>query len=93
MKDLEAVYDAEIAPLMEQIIAIAQRCDMPFVALFQLNDGDDQAPIPLLCTSTLLPVGCSVGLRRAFDNVRPDTKAALLALVVRRAAGGLPRDN
>lgn len=32
--DLEAVYDAEIAPLMAQIIEICERADMPFVASF-----------------------------------------------------------
>ncbi len=32
--DLEAVYDAEIAPLMTQIIAICERVNMPMVASF-----------------------------------------------------------
>ncbi len=32
--DLEAVYDAEIAPLMTQIIAICERVNMPVVASF-----------------------------------------------------------
>jgi hypothetical protein len=32
--DLEAVYDAEIAPLMEKVIEVCKRNDLPFVAEF-----------------------------------------------------------
>lgn len=93
MKDLEAVYDAEIAPLMEQIINIAKKCDMPFVAAFQLNDGDPEHPTPLLCTSTLLPTGCEPELRRAFDHVKPGPKPGLMAIVIGGPRGGSYRDN
>lgn len=36
--DLESVYDAEIAPLMEQIIAICKRERMPMFASFTYAD-------------------------------------------------------
>lgn len=49
--DMEAVYDAEIAPLMAQIIAVCQRENMPFIASFGYaydpNDTDKQ----MFCTS------------------------------------------
>lgn len=51
--DLEAVYDAEIAPLMTQIIGICKAHGMPMVASFMYassDDGDD------MCTS-LIPRG------------------------------------
>jgi len=37
--DLETVYDEEIAPLMEKIIAICQRVDMPMIASFAYATG------------------------------------------------------
>lgn len=45
---LEAVYDAEISPLMTQIIAICKRENLPMFATFKL-DGD------LACTSHIVP--------------------------------------
>jgi hypothetical protein len=82
MTDLETVYDAEIAPLMQQIIDIAQRCDMPFVASFQLNDGSPADPTPLMCTSASLPPGCSRQLRCAADHVLPERKPAVVAAII-----------
>lgn len=93
MKDLEAVYDAEIAPLMEQIIAIATRCDMPFVAAFQLNDGTPEEPTPLLCTSVQLLPGCARNLRCAGDHVLPDPKPVTMTMSVSTPRGGTFRDN
>ncbi len=39
--DLEAVYDAEIAPLMTQILAICKRERMPMVASFAYAVTED----------------------------------------------------
>lgn len=39
--DLEEVYDAEIAPLMAQIIEICRRVGMPFVASFSYRRDED----------------------------------------------------
>ena len=40
MKNLEAVYDKEISPLMEQILIICKKYNMPMFAEFQYsNDG------------------------------------------------------
>ena len=37
--DLEAVYDAKIAPLMTQIIAICKRHELPMIASFAYRAG------------------------------------------------------
>lgn len=51
--DLEAVYDAEIAPLMTQIIAICQRHNMPMLAsfMYQHHHGEDERES--YCTTSL----------------------------------------
>jgi hypothetical protein len=52
--DLEAIYDAEIAPLMTKIIDICKTHGMPMVASFEYaNDGNGGED---LCTS-LIPRG------------------------------------
>lgn len=40
--DLEAVYDAEIAPLMAQILAVCKRERMPMIASFAYAVVDDE---------------------------------------------------
>ena len=45
--DLETVYDEEIAPLMEKIISICQRVDMPMMASFAYATGST-------CTTALV---------------------------------------
>lgn len=51
--DKEAVYDAEIAPLMTKIIEVCKRERIPFVAVFQYA-GSDAAPEGAAhCTSFL----------------------------------------
>ena len=66
--DLEEVYDAEIAPLMSQIIEICKRREMPMIASFcfrHREDGDD------FCT-TLLPRSDwqSPVFSRAYQEIR-----------------------
>lgn len=50
--DLEAVYDAEIAPLMAQIYEICKRVEMPYVASFSYRR--DKASEYDLCSSALV---------------------------------------
>ena len=38
MNDKEEIYDKEIFPLMEKIISICKKHDMPFFASFQFSD-------------------------------------------------------
>lgn len=50
--DLEAVYDAEIAPLMTKIIGICKEHKLPMFATFLCaNDPDDE---DLVCTTNLM---------------------------------------
>ena len=51
MSDREKVYDEQIAPLMEQIIAIAKRERIPTFATFQIDPGTDEDP--MLCTTRI----------------------------------------
>lgn len=54
--DLEAVYDTEIYPLMEQIIAICHREKMPMLATFCFAMGRDKSdPEGVDYATTLLP--------------------------------------
>jgi hypothetical protein len=62
MEDREPIYDAQIAPLMTQIIAICKEHGIPMAATFRLNDGEPGAEEddvedggPLRCT-TFIPV-------------------------------------
>jgi len=84
--DLESVYDSEIAPLMTQIIEICKRVEMPMLATFCYNKGqntDDPEGVSL-CT-TVIPRG---------DWQPPQIKAAIreirsgpqfMAFTIRRA--------
>jgi hypothetical protein len=51
--DKEDVYDAQISPLMKQIIAICQEHHMPIV--FSVQYANDEGKGPALCTTTLTP--------------------------------------
>mgnify|MGYP000875157033 CR=1 FL=1 len=47
----EATYDAEIAPLMQQILEICKRDKIAMLASFSIPNEDDDG---LMCTSALL---------------------------------------
>jgi hypothetical protein len=53
-KDLEPIYDEEIAPLMTKIIKICRDNDIPLIASFQLTDGDEDEDGGVLCCTTAL---------------------------------------
>lgn len=65
--DLEAVYDAEIAPLMAQIIDICRQNDIPMVASFAYANygGDDFG----LCT-TFVAGDESTRIPKRFELMR-----------------------
>jgi hypothetical protein len=52
--DLEAVYDAEIAPLMTQIIEICHKHKLPMFATFLCMNDPDESGDDLVCTTSLL---------------------------------------
>lgn len=51
----EEIHDSQIAPLMNQIIAICKEHGIPMVADFQLSTGED----PLYCATVVLGEGRS----------------------------------
>ena len=59
MQDREAIYDEEIAPLMDRIIEVCKRDGIPFFCDFQLteivDDGDERSG--LFCTTSVFEYG------------------------------------
>lgn len=84
--DLEKIYDEQVAPLMAQVIEIAKKHDMPFVASFQLTDDQDEDG-PLMCTSANLPEECSERLEQAKDILYAPASSSVLTLTTRDEQG------
>ncbi|QBP90714.1 hypothetical protein E1A90_04495 [Bacillus mycoides] len=58
MYDKEKIYDEEIAPLMQQILEICRREELPMVAQFyhaEESPYDEESVTPLYCTSIIIP--------------------------------------
>ena len=72
IKDNEAIYDAEIAPLMTKIIEICDAHGIPMVASFEY------AP-EMLCTSALTTVASSPRIRTAASIIRNGVAVAVYA--------------
>lgn len=83
MHDLETVYDDEISPLMEKIIAICHKHEMPMLASFcyRDNDGDGQD----FCTTYINPAGRHVdALREAAAIVQYGPKITAFTITTVR---------
>lgn len=84
--DKEAIYDAEIAPLMTKIIAICREHDIPMAATFQYarKEEDD----PAFCTTTL-PRGdrCSPRLNRIIHLMQPEPAVSFAEMTVTNPDG------
>lgn len=73
----EEVYDAQISPLMKEVIRICKEADIPLVADFQLdNDRTDSGSEDTFhCTTTLVPKDASSRthkLKRIASKDGPD---------------------
>lgn len=55
MYDKEDVYDEEIAPLMQSIIEICKRENLPMVAQFYLKDEREDTGEPMYCSTVIIP--------------------------------------
>lgn len=58
MFDKEDIYDNEIAPLMQQILEICKREDLPMTAQFYLKQERDDSEYDsqaMFCTSLVIP--------------------------------------
>lgn len=62
--DNEAIYDAQIAPLMSQILDICVAHDIPMVACFEYAADS-------LCSSFVLPPGAAEKLVQAAHAIKP----------------------
>ena len=85
--DLEAVYDTEVSPLMEQIIAICRRAGLPMVASFHYANNAEEGES--FCT-TVLPLrkpGSSPTIEGAGLFIRRGGRHATMVLTVRDADG------
>jgi len=86
--DLEAVYDAEIAPLMAQIIDICKKHNLPMCAEFLYKNDDEEGE--QYCTSYVgVPkaVGVSDHMEELWKIIQPRRSAPPLDLTVRNADG------
>lgn len=75
--DLEKVYDEQIYPLMDKVIAICKEHKIPFVAAFQYaSDGEDDHAF---CTSAVLHKERPIApeLEEAYAAVAPRKTRAL----------------
>ncbi len=82
----EEIYDAQIAPLMGQILEICKTNKIPMLADFDLSSEDDEG---LKCTSFLLeeswePADAMV---QAMNLLRPRTQRSPLMMTVEHADG------
>ncbi len=71
MKNFEQVYDARLAPLMDDIYAICKEYGIPMVASFQLTEEKQ----PLFCTFALAPKGTANQIRVAANSLFPVTNS------------------
>jgi hypothetical protein len=76
----EAIYDAQISPLMAQIIAICKEHKIPMLADFDLNS--EETP-ELKCTSCLLDSGWepAEAMMQAYAVLRPTTRLPFMLTV------------
>lgn len=74
MKDKEAIYDAEISPLMAQILAICKREKIAMIASFNIPNEEN----PDLACSSMLP----------DEDGHPEEHEAALEII--RGGSGVP---
>jgi hypothetical protein len=65
----EAVYDAEIEPLMTQIIAVCKREEIPICAIFQYADSGEAGPE--FCTTFFTYPHGDPKILRVIDVAKP----------------------
>ncbi len=78
----EAVYDAEIAPLMAKIIEACKRANIAMIADFELDPQDGDPDDPLLCTTAIVPPTACLRLKKAAALLRPRGNGGAFAIVI-----------
>ncbi len=80
MSAREEAYDAELFPLMSQVIEVCKRHGIPVFAAFEITDADDEEPG--WCTTSIVPADSSpqlLDIARRWESVR---RPALVALTI-----------
>jgi hypothetical protein len=85
--DKEAVYDAEIAPLMTKIIAICKEHEIPVVACFQYGDFEEGGAGHCVTALVKESRGDSLHIRRIAIAAEPERAFALAETRVTDADG------
>jgi hypothetical protein len=68
MSSREAAYDAEVAPLMAEVIRVCKAHGIPVFASFQIDDGKDEEE-SRFCTTAILKKGDAPALHKAYAAV------------------------
>jgi len=84
----EQIYDAQINPLMAQIIEVCRQHQIAFVAAFSIPTAEDS---DLQCTSAMLGSALlpPANFMRAWAHLRPARSAGPLMLREERADGSV----
>lgn len=80
-KNNEPIYDEQISPLMQRILAICKEHNIPMVASFEFHEGD-------YCSSMLAPDEAGsliLDLRRAVDR---SLKPSIADYIITAREGG-----
>ena len=85
--DSEAIYDAEISPLMAQIIAICKHHRIPMLASFQYSNQETDEGNAHFCTTRIPFDGEHEALARATVEIR-NGGARAFAFTITRGSNG-----
>lgn len=78
----EPFYDARIAPLMDQVIALAKASGIPMVASFQLGGELDGETGITYCTTCLVPEGSGPLMEELRQCVRRSMAPTVMAFAI-----------
>jgi len=73
----EAIYDKQIAPLMEKIIKVCKKSNINILASFEL-DWDEENESHLKCTTIIAP-NCKE-FQRAYKIIRSEPQFLAIAI-------------
>lgn len=83
--DSEVVYDAEIAPLMSQIIAICKAHRIPMLATFQYSNRQTEEGNAHFCTTRIPFEGEHRALAKATVAIRHGDNDGIFAFAITSA--------
>jgi hypothetical protein len=91
MKDKEAIYDAEIAPLMTQILEVCKREQIAMIASFDIPNDDD----PELACTSMVPDedGNPERHQHAHRIINGGSLTPPMRITTRGAGGAVVRDE